>query len=360
MAGCACVDHAGDNFLGGKDIDGRWSTGRSAALARRGAGDRRRRRARAGAGRWRAAGRVRGGEDRAVARASARRSWCRAPGCGRRREASVELRDHPRRAGGLMRAVHRPQPGRRARACSPRNGWAPDDVGAGRARRRPDVDAGACARASALFGGRDRRGDRSDDVVARGAALYAGSVGLDATPAARAPAPAAGLAVRIEHPSVTADPGAVRGRPVPAPRAGPGLPARLTASSNARTAGGTSADAALSAEGSFVVQVRLERAPAEPVPPAGLRPRRRRRRWRAARSRSCTACRSADPPLSRALGDRPRRRYDQVYFARGRRCPRAAPSSHHTVRPVRRRQRRRRAGRSPSSGRVACGRTATG
>ena len=90
-------------------------------------------------------------------------------------------------------------------------------------------------------------------AVARGAALYAGTAGLEARPA-RPRAPGAGLAVRIEHPPVTADLAPfVVGRFMPGP--GEALPERVRIE---REDGGfRTPDAALSAEGSFVLQVAL-------------------------------------------------------------------------------------------------------
>ena len=81
-AACACVDHAGDNFLGGKDIDGAlvdWAIGGAGRRGRAAPAGRSRERARAPA-RWRRLqGGLRAGQDRAVARASARRSRCPSP-----------------------------------------------------------------------------------------------------------------------------------------------------------------------------------------------------------------------------------------------------------------------------------------
>ena len=113
-----------------------------------------------------------------------------------------------------------------------------------------------------------------------------------------------------------------------------------------------SADATLSAEGSFVLQVRLERS------------RRNRFRVRAfdrAGAEVALATRAfaivhgvsiGDPPLARAIGVARADDSTQVYFAKGTPLPARRTFVHHTVQADRRGQRRRRAGRSDRAGRV--------
>ena len=74
------------------------------------------------------------------------------------------------------------------------------------------------ARVGEIFGGRIVEGMDPMTIVARGAALYAASAGLDARPLTPAATARRGLAIRIEHPPVTADlEPFVVGRFMPAP-----------------------------------------------------------------------------------------------------------------------------------------------
>ncbi len=201
----------------------------------------------------------------------------------------------------------------------------------------PTLMPGLRARIGDLFDGRIAAGIDPMTIVARGAALYAGSVGLDATPAARASAPAPGLAVRIEHPSVTADlEPFVVGRCLPGQ--GQTMPDRVRIE---REDGGgvgnvdwRSADVPLSAEGSFVLQVRLDRS------------RRNRFRVRAfdrARAEVALATHAfaivhgvsiGDPPLARAIGVARADDSTHVYFAKGTPLPARRTFAHHTVKAI--------------------------
>jgi molecular chaperone DnaK len=172
-------------------------------------------------------------------------------------------------------------------------------------------------------------------IVARGAALYAGSVGLDATPAARAPAPA-GLAVRIEHPSVTADLDPfVVGRCLRDNGQSAGhapLPERVRLERD--DGAWIGADVRLSPEGSFVVQVRLDRS------------RRNTFRVRAfdragAEVKLATDAFAivhgvsiGDPPLARAVGVARADDSTQIYFPKGTPLPARRTFAHQTVRPI--------------------------
>ena len=213
------------------------------------------------------------------------------------------------------------------------------------------------ARVAEQFGGRIAEGIDPMTIVARGAALYAGSMGVDAAPAAarRRSAPASPL--RIEHPPVTADlEPFVVGRFLPA--SAEALPARVRV---ARDDGGwQSGDATLSAEGSFVVQVSLTR--------------HRKNGFRVLafdRDGAGVAVATpafaivhgvsvADPPLSRAIGVARADDLTQVYFAKGTPLPARRTFVHQTV--------ARRVGeraattcwRSPSCRGSRCARTATG
>ena len=111
------------------------------------------------------------------------------------------------------------------------------------------------ARVGDTFGGRVAEGIDPMTIVARGAALYAATAGLDARPAAAVGGAAArGLAVRLEHPAVTADTAPfVVGRFLP--RTGETLPAKVRL---ARLDGGfTTPDLPVTADGSFVAQLAI-------------------------------------------------------------------------------------------------------
>ncbi|HXU03182.1 MAG TPA: Hsp70 family protein, partial [Polyangia bacterium] len=197
----------------------------------------------------------------------------------------------------------------------------------------PTLMPGLRAQIGDLFGGRIAAGVDPMTIVARGAALYAGSVGLDATPSARAPAAPAGLAVRVEHPSVTADlEPFVVGRCLPA--AGQALPDRVRIEREDGGGPWAGVDARLSAEGSFVLQVRLERS------------RRNRfvvRAFDRAGAEVALATRAfaivhgvsiGDPPLARAIGVARADDMTHVYFAKGTPLPARRTFAHHTVRPI--------------------------
>src|SRR6185436_14629573 len=195
----------------------------------------------------------------------------------------------------------------------------------------PTLMPGLRARVGEMFGGRIAAGVDPMTTVARGAALYAGSVGLDATPAARAPAPAAGLPVRIEHPSVTADlEPFVVGRCLPG--AGQTVPDRVRIERVGDDGGWAGADSPLSPEGSFVLQVRLERS-------------RRNKFVVRAFDRAGAEVPLAsfafvhgvsigDPPLARAIGIARADDTTRVYFPKGTPLPARRTFAHHTVRPI--------------------------
>jgi molecular chaperone DnaK len=329
------LDHAGDNFLGGKDMDGALVEWAVAALARQGG---------CAAGLERAAPRGR----HALARL---RSACE--------QAKIELSRADRApiimeegAGGdgceldLTRseldALTAPFIARAltcVRNLLAKNHHAADDVARVVLVGGPTLMPGLRARIGDLFGGRIAAGVDPMTIVARGAALYAASVGLDAAPAARLPVPAPGVPVRIEHPSVTADVEPfIVGRCLPG--AGQTRPDRVRIEREDGGAGGvgrvdwTSAEVALSPEGSFVIQVRLERS------------RRNRFRARAFDRAGAEVALAAggfaivhgvsigDPPLARAIGVARADDSTHVYFAKGTPLPARRTFAHHTVRPI--------------------------
>jgi molecular chaperone DnaK len=184
-----------------------------------------------------------------------------------------------------------------------------------------------------MFGGRIAAGIDPMTIVARGAALYAGSVGLDATPAARAPALAAGLAVRIEHPSVTADlEPFVVGRCLPNVGAGQALPARIRV--EREDGGWTGADTPLSAEGSFVVQVRLDRSRRNPFRVRAFDRAGGDVKLANGAFTIVHGVSIGDPPLARAIGVARADDSTHIYFAKGTPLPARRTFAHQTVRPI--------------------------
>jgi molecular chaperone DnaK len=338
------LDHAGDNFLGGKDFDGALVEWAVAALSRRGAagllGDRATPRGRRALARLRAACEQAKIELSRAERATITVSDPAAhdddgDGGGGDHELDI-TRDE-------LDALTAPFVARSLTAVRnllSRNQHTAQDVGRVVLVGGPTLMPGLRARIGELFGGRVAAGVDPMTIVARGAALYAGSIGLDATPAARAPAPPSGLALRIEHPSVTGDLDPfVVGRCLPGSGQTPPDRVRIE-----RDDGGTgdgvgglswrSADVPLSAEGSFVVQVRLERS------------RRNQFRVRAfdrAGGDVALATRAfaivhgvsiGDPPLARAIGVARADDSTHVYFAKGTPLPARRTFAHHTVRPI--------------------------
>jgi molecular chaperone DnaK len=322
------LGHAGDNFLGGKDMDGALVEWAVAEL-------RRRRPARLLPDRASPLGR------RLLARL---RSACEQAKIelSRAERATIVLSGSDADEGGAdveieiaraeLDAIVAPFIARSLTAVQgllARNQHAPGDVARVVLVGGPTLMPALRMRIGDLFGGRIATGVDPMTIVARGAALYAGSVGLDATPAAHAPAPAAGRALRIEHPSVTADlEPFVVGRCL----ADVGRPDRVRI--EREDGAWTGADAKLSPEGSFVIQVRLERG------------RRNVFRVRAFdRAGGEVALSTAgfaivhgvsigDPPLARPVGVARADDSTHVYFAKGTPLPARRTFAHHTVRPI--------------------------
>jgi molecular chaperone DnaK len=306
------VDHSGDNFLGGKDMDRALVEHARSELAR-------------GGGRAWDAGRLKAACELAKIELSrADRTAILLPDGGELPITRATLEELA--APFIARSVAA------VRALLARNRRSADDVARAVLVGGPTLMPLVRARIGELVGGRLAEGIDPMTIVARGAALYAGTAGLDARPVTPASAAArSGLAVRIEHPPVTADLAPfVVGRFLPA--AGEPLPDRVRIE---REGGGfATADTALSPEGSFVAQVELEPA--------------RMNRFRLAASdaagapvRLATAAFSivhgisiADPPLSRSVGVASADDVAQVYFAKGTPLPARRTFVHHTVRAV--------------------------
>ena len=316
------VDHSGDNFLGGKDIDGALCAWAAAALARRDGFPIDSRRALA---RLRVAC-----EQAKIELSRAERATIAVNGDDGGGDSELEIsRDD-------LDALAEPFIGRGVTAVRnllAKNQRTSEEVARVVLVGGPTLMPGLRARIGDLFDGRIAAGIDPMTIVARGAALYAGSIGLDATPAARASAPAPGLAVRIEHPSVTADlEPFVVGRCLPG--AGQTLPDRVRIERLEDDGGWAGADSPLSPEGSFVLQVRLERS------------RRNKFIVRAfdragAQVPLATSAFAivhgvsiGDPPLARAIGIARADDTTRVYFPKGTPLPARRTFAHHTVRPI--------------------------
>jgi molecular chaperone DnaK len=305
------VDHSGDNFLGGKDIDRALCDWALAELERR------------GLQRGVTAARLRTACEEAKIELS------------RAERATIAVRDELELAITRLQleALMTPVTARClavVRELLAKNRCRPDEVERVVLVGGPTAMPGLRAAIGALFGGRLAPGIDPMTVVARGAALYSATIGLDARPG-RPAAVARGLSVRIEHPPVTADlEPFVVGRFLPAD--GEALPARVRLE---RTGGGFStAEVALSAEGSFVLQVKLERHRQNgfqllAFDAAGARV--------ALATDSFTVVHGvsvADPPLSRAVGIARADDTTQIYFPKGTPLPARRTFVHHTVRSV--------------------------
>lgn len=325
------VDHAGDNFLGGRDVDQAlvdWAVGE---LARRAPvpgldrGDPASRRALA---RLKAAC-----EEAKIELTRAPRAAIVVPALAAGRDgAAIDVDLAVSRA--QLDTLMAPLISRSLAVVGEllaRNRRTPDEVARVVLVGGPTLAPGLRAPVAALFGDRVAPGIDPMTVVARGAALYAGTIALEARPA-RAGAPVrAGLAVRIEHPAVTADAEPfVVGRFLPG--AGEALPHRVRV---VRDDGGwQSAETGLSAEGSFVLQVKLERQRSNAF------------RLRAADAAGAPVALAtdrftlvhgvsiADPPLARSVGIACANDTTQVYFERGTPLPARRTFVHHTVTAV--------------------------
>lgn len=326
------VDHAGDNFLGGKDLDQAvvdWALARLRPQLGEGAPRRSDPRAAHVLARLKTAC-----EQARVELSRADTTTLVVPGLddvGERGEVELELGRGElerciepllARAEGLVRGLLAHN------HCEPERVRRVVFVGG------PTLTPAVRARIGGLFGGRIADGIDPMTVVARGAALYAATCGLEAREVAPASTAKRGLALRIEHPPVTAD-----SQPFVVGRflLGPGdvLPhhvriERLAPSPDAARP----VDLPLSTQGSFVAQVELVR--------------HQRNRFRvsafAAGGRAVELATSeisvvhgvsvADPPLARTVGIACADDSTQVYFRKGTPLPARRTFVHQTVTAV--------------------------
>jgi len=200
----------------------------------------------------------------------------------------------------------------------------------------PTLMPGVRARLSQLFDGRLAEGIDPMTIVARGAALYAGTAGLDARPLAAAATARAGLSVRVEHPAVTADREPfVVGRFLPTPNERLPVTARITrVERSSRPTSDLGASVDVSPEGSFVTQVKLERGcqnhfRLSAFDGAGAQIKLVTEQFAIVHGISI-----ADPPLSRSVGIACADDLVQVYFPKGTPLPARKTLVHKTVKAV--------------------------
>jgi molecular chaperone DnaK len=325
------VDHWGDNFLGGKDFDNAlvdWAIARLRA-----------RHALPELSRAQAAGR------RAVMTLKAACEQAKID-LSRAERAAVSLPELCTDAHGLPVDVDldvtrseyeeliAPLVERTLGVCRTlleRRKLAPDAVGRVVFVGGPTLTPAVRARVAEMFGGRVAEGLDPMTAVARGAALYAATVGLEARPLAVSAAPPAGLDLRLEHPAVTADVEPfVVGRFV-------GLePAALPARVRVERADGAfaTADVPVGAEGGFAAQVRLERQRQNRFVVRAFGPDAVEIALRAPGFAIVHGVSIADPPLSRSVGLALADDSVHVYFEKGTPLPARRTFVHRTVKPV--------------------------
>src|SRR3954468_23708310 len=184
-------------------------------------------------------------------------------------------------------------------------------------------------RVGGFFGGRVAEGIDPMTLVARGAALYAATVGLEARP----PEPVAptGLVVRVEHPAVTADTEPfVVGRFLPEKGEESPLRVRIVR----EDAGFDSGDVEVSEAGAFVVQVHLERHRQNRFRLSAWGSKKREVALRSPDFAIVHGVSIADPPLARSVGVARSDNSVLVYFEKGTPLPARRMAVHKTVQRV--------------------------
>jgi len=181
------------------------------------------------------------------------------------------------------------------------------------------------------FGGRIAEGVDPMTIVARGAALYAATAGLDARPCESLAKPLPGLAVRVEHPPVTSDAEPfVVGRFLPGP--GESLPARVRIERGDGEF--VSPDCSVTAEGTFVLQVLLRRHARNTFCLKGFDEAGAVVALQSPDFAIVHGVSIADPPLSRSVGIALSDDTVHVYFKKGTALPARKTFVHQTVRTV--------------------------
>jgi molecular chaperone DnaK len=325
------VDHGGDNFLGGKDFDNiltDWAASRLAAET--------------------------GAAPLSRANPAHRRSLSKLKAACEQAKIDLSRLDHtsivcadfqadpaadpldadvPVSRADLERLVA-PLIERSLGVCQTvleRNRLSADDVGRVVFVGGPTLMPALRGRIGGFFGGRVAEGIDPMTLVARGAALYAATTALSArpsTPSAQAPT---GMVVRMEHPAVTVDTEPfVVGRFLP--EKGEALPVKVRIAR--LDAGFTSEEAAVSPEGSFVAQVRLERHCQNHFRLSAFAPSGQEVALRTPEIAIVHGVSITDPPLSRSVGVA--RSDDTVlsYFEKGTPLPARRTAVHQAIRRV--------------------------
>ena len=333
------VDHAGDNFLGGKDIDEAlldWALGEIACRAGLVQLNRANPRARRSLARLRVAC-----EQAKIDLSRANEAVISVPelAAGSERDpVDIDLVLTRAQLDGLVTPLLE-RSANVIRTLLAKNHCAEADV------RRVVLVGGPTfmpvvrQRIGDLFDGRVAEGIDPMTIVARGAALYAGTTGLDARPRVSSATARSGLALRIEHPAVTADREPfVVGRFLPT--AGQVLPAsvRITRIENSPLAslGDASQGPAVdvSPEGSFVTQVRLERGRQNHFHLSAVNETGRQVLLATDSFAIVHGVSIADPPLSRSVGVASADDLVQIYFPKGTPLPARKTLVHRTAKAV--------------------------
>lgn len=325
------VDHWGDNFLGGKDFDNAlvdWALARVRAehalpdLSRAHAGSR-----------------------RAVMKLKAACEQAKID-LSRSERAAVSLPELCLDADGvpvdvdleITRAAYEelitPLVERAVGVCRTlleRRKLAPDAVGHVVFVGGPTLTPAVRARVGDLFGGRVAEGLDPMTVVARGAALYAATLGLEARPRVVSAEPPTGLDVRLEYPAVTADV-----EPFVVGRfADTNDGARPTCVRLERADGAfATPDTPVGAEGGFAAQVRLERQRQNRFVVRAFGADAAEIALRAPGFAIVHGVSIADPPLSRSVGLALADDTVHTYFEKGTPLPARRTFVHQTVKAV--------------------------
>lgn len=325
------VDHGGDNFLGGKDFDNAlvdWAAARLASEAGLPPFSRSDPASRRPLGKLKAACEQAKIELSRVERAAIVCAEVCADPDGNPVDADVEVRRSD------LELLVMPLIDRSLGVCQAvieKNLLSPDAVERVVFVGGPTLMPALRERVGGFFGGRVAEGIDPMTIVARGAALYAATAGLEARPAEAVPAARApGMAVKVEHPAVTADTQPfVVGRFLPA--AGEAPPARVTV---ARDDGGFSAEAEVSGEGSFVLQVELVRHRQNRFRLAALAANGAGVPVKTPEFALVHGVSIADPPLARSVGVARSDNTVHVYFQKGTPLPARRTVIHKTIQRV--------------------------
>jgi len=191
------------------------------------------------------------------------------------------------------------------------------------------------SRIGEMFGGRVAEGVDPMTTVARGAALYAATSGLDARPAMPASTARSGLSLRIEHPAVTADAEPfVVGRFLLARGETSPHHVRVQRREPPAIDGVGDQDVAISTEGSFVAQVALAKHRKNCFRVSAFAPDGKAIELATSDFTIVHGVSVADPPLARTVGLACADDSMQTYFCKGTPLPARRMFVHQTVKAV--------------------------